>query len=240
MNKTFIISEIKRTAQENGGVSLGVKRFQKETGITKSDWLKHWTKWSDAQLEAGFQANKLLEGYDESFLLQKFIELILEIRKFPSSDELRHKHYSDKGFPSRNTFTSRFGKKHEIASKIVEYCEATDDFPEAKQICQPFCRSTKGPSDRQLIDPVEPFGFVYLMKSGKYYKLGHSRDVGKRRYDIGLKQPEKTTIAHKIQTDDPKGIEDYWKKRFEAKRKGGEWFDLDAIDVKAFKRRKFM
>ena len=78
------------------------------------------------------------------------------------------------------------------------------------------------------------------MKSGRFYKIGCSNNVGRRNYEIGIKLPEELAIVHKINTDDPTGIETYWHNRFRVKRKQGEWFDLSSSDVTAFKRRKFM
>jgi len=99
-------------------------------------------------------------------------------------------------------------------------------------------RATKAPENAE--DVAGEIGFVYLMKSGKFYKLGRSNAAGRREYELGIQLPEKLKTVHVIRTDDPAGIETYWHSRFEAKRKNGEWFDLDVSEVAAFKRRKFM
>lgn len=88
--------------------------------------------------------------------------------------------------------------------------------------------------------PSQDVGFVYLMKSGRFYKVGRSNSTGRREYELALQLPEKATTVHTIRTDDPIGIEEYWHKRFDSKRKNGEWFALEASDVAAFRRRKFM
>ena len=87
---------------------------------------------------------------------------------------------------------------------------------------------------------AQAIGFVYLLKVTKYFKIGRSSSFERRSREFAIQLPEKAETVHVIRTDDPVGIELYWHRRFESKRKNGEWFELSAPDVKAFKRRKFM
>ena len=242
VDKKHIMDEIDRTAKENNGVPLGMVKFERVTGIKKSDWYGiYWTKWSDAVKEAGYEPNKMTPAYDPNVLIEHIISLIRERGKFPTSPELRLKARKTKGFPSSSTLLNRLGKKIEKVEKILNYCKGKDEYQDVIEICKGVLASSKKKEKEVDSEEAEPqFGYVYLMRSGRYYKIGRSDSVEKRKYEIGIKLPEELKVIHKIKTDDPIGIEAYWHKRFEDKAKRGEWFNLSISDVKAFRRRKFM
>jgi len=148
---------------------------------------------------------------------------------------------SDDAFPWHNTF-ARYGTKQQFATKIMDYCSSRAGYEDIVALCAPFAAPPPAAKDDmgETAPEDESIGFVYLMKSGRYYKIGRSNAAGRREYELAIQMPEKLTTIHAICTDDPFGIEDYWHRRFAASRKNGEWFDLTSFEVKAFKRRKFM
>lgn len=237
MTKEHIMEEIKRTAKANEGLPLGRMRFFKETGIKESDWIgKFWIRWSDAVQEAGFEPNEKQGAFEEHTLLERLIELVRDIGHFPVAAELRMKAHKDHTFPNPKTFR-RFGRKAQMIARIRQYCEGRSGYEDVFALCPLVSnRETDSEPEKQ----VEQFGFVYLLKSGRYYKIGHSNAVGRRERELAILLPDPTNTVHSIKTDDPAGIEDYWHKRFAAKRKNGEWFELEPSDVKAFRRRTFM
>ena len=238
MDKSHIIAEIQRTAEANGERPLGLARFKEETGIARSDWYgKYWARWGDALVEAGYSPNKLQGAYDDSWVLDQLVKFIRELGHYPVSGELRLKARNDSDFPHHNVFR-RLGRKAELAAKVIEHCKEREGYEDIIEICRPLAQ-VKSRKARPSTDEFD-IGYVYLIKSGKHHKIGRTNAVGRREYELAIQLPEKATTVHVIKTDDPAGIEAYWHRRFADKRKGGEWFDLTASDIKAFKRRKFM
>jgi hypothetical protein len=237
VTKAYILQEIKRTAEENGGKPLGSKRFEAETGIKSLDWQHYWYPWSNALHEAGFLPNELNRAYDAKELLGRYAKLAVRLGHLPSSGELRFEARNVQGFPAHNTF-HRLGAKTEFVERLLKYCQSEGGYDEVVRMCQEYAPRRRISCDEPL-DCREDFGFVYLIKSGRFYKIGKAKDADYRVGAIRLQLPEKAKRIHVIRTDDPGGIEAYWHKRFETKRKNGEWFELDANDIAAFKRRKF-
>lgn len=239
MNKQHIINEIKRTAEANGDIPLGMDRFYAETGIRRPDWYgKYWARWGDALVEAGYSPNKLKGSYEDGWVIEKLVSLIKELKKFPSSGDIRMKTRQEKGFPCHTVF-NRVGKRAELIEKTIEYCSKIGGLEDVLEICQTAAIPVPQEADNSL-HSNSALGYVYLIKSGKFYKIGRTNAIGRREYELGIQLPDKATTVHIIKTDDPNGIEAYWHRRFQDRRKNGEWFELTTADVNAFKRRKFM
>jgi hypothetical protein len=240
MDRQYILEEIKRTSRENGGQVLGQAGFLKETGIKSSDWQKYWVRWGDVVREAGFEANRLQSAYDDETLIAQLISFMRELGHFPVKNELRLKTREDPRFPNDKTFARLGGGLgYQLAARVSSYCANRAGYEDVLNLCAKVSAPQNLGSESDITQD-ENFGFVYLMKSGRYYKIGRSNAVGRREYELGIQLPERVKVIHRIRTDDPVGIEGYWHKRFEAKRKNGEWFELDTSDVNVFTRRKFM
>jgi hypothetical protein len=242
MDKQYILDEIRRTATANGGVPLGRARFRHETGIRESDWSgRFWTRWADAVKEAGFEPNALQVAFPEEELLDHFVILIRELGHFPTNAELRLKASQDPTFPSHNVWPQRFGPKRRLVKRLLEFCSQGSELADVRSICIAIAAEAEKDSEKPNLDQGGLiFSFVYLLKSGRYYKIGRSNAVGRRERELAIQLPEKAETLHVIRTDDPVGIEAYWHNRFASKRKNGEWFALDPADISMFKRRKFM
>jgi hypothetical protein len=233
-DRDTILSAVRQLAAENGGVPLGRQRFEERTGIYEARWLgRYWTSWSALVREAGFEPNSMNVALDDDYALGHFASLVRELGSWPTRAQRKFKRTSDPTFPSAGAF-DRFGRKIDLARRVLDYCESRGDLSDVADICRGLLPDEE---EEQSGETVRN-GFVYLMKSGPHYKIGLSNDVGRRVYELGILLPQPLRLVHSFETDDPRGIEAYWHERFKGKRLNGEWFKLSKADVAAFRRRK--
>ena len=231
MDKQNILHLMKFTAAANGGKPLGRLRFEAEAGIKEYHWSKHWPRYNELVLEAGLLPNSKTTAYGDVDLVELLAVQTRKLGRFPTRNEIRTIG------PSEKTFRTHFGSKQGMLAAVREYCQSRAGYEDVMSLCQ----TTVEPETDQLADKAEQFdGFVYMMKSGRYFKIGKTNHVGGRERDLKIHLPDPIKTIHSITTDDPDGIEAYWHRRFADKRKNGEWFELSAQDVAAFRRRRFM
>lgn len=129
------------------------------------------------------------------------------------------------------------GSKPEQLAQVLVYCRSRQGYDDVIAICERAV--TTSPEDSQDgTASSEGDGIVYLLKSGRRYKIGFTKDLDQRISQLAHQTSEPINKVHSIRTDDPSGIEAYWKRRFADKCVHNEWFTLTAKDVAAFKRRK--
>jgi len=131
---------------------------------------------------------------------------------------------------------ARFGGKDRLAEEVAEFCRSRLGYDDVIALCESYVRSKRASPSSGRTEKAT-FGFVYLMKSGRHYKIGRTNAMGRREREL-IKIPVPPRTIHFIETDDPAGVESYWHRRFAEKRVEGEWLELSIEDVKAFKRWK--
>jgi hypothetical protein len=238
MDKEHIIREIRRTANANGGIALGWRRFEAVTGIRYYDWYgQYWTRWSEAVREAGIEPNRMSEAFDEAYLVGQLALLTRRLGRVPTGGDLRLATKHDPEFPSEKVFR-RLGSKAQRAARILAHCAANPEDADVAALWRQV--PTAGPvaAVTEVENTPNPVGYVYLLKHGtrREYKIGRTNNPLRREGELGIQLPEKCQPVHYIKTDDPEGVEAYWHRRFAHKRKEGEWFALAPQEVRAFKR----
>jgi hypothetical protein len=140
--------------------------------------------------------------------------------------------------PAYKTFQSNFGNKDNIVWELRRWIIETDPSSGLLDKLPLGAEKVVLPERISNTSDVKE-GYVYLLKSGKHYKIGRSDELEKRIKQISIALPESVELEHAIKTDDPPGIEAYWHRRFAGSRANGEWFSLSPAEVRAFKKRRY-
>ncbi|MFG1362122.1 GIY-YIG nuclease family protein [Xanthobacter versatilis] len=236
--RQFILSEISRLAAQSGGVAPGQKLFARETGIAEHQWRgRYWSRWGDALGEAGFGPNSWVGKHDTGHLLSGVIEACRHLGKLPTDAELQIYRVGRSSAPSPQTLRRHFGGRAGLIAALSGHVAGDANYADIEAMLP----DVPPPEPLTASSPTAPSrdGFVYLIRSGDFFKIGRSDDIERRVKEIRVALPDKAELVHTIRTDDPSGIESYWHQRFKDRRANGEWFKLSAADVSAFKKRKF-
>ena len=244
-DKQFILSEIRRTAVLNGGQPVGARRFQTETGIAQHEWRgSHWARWGDALSEAGFAPLEWITGSSVEQILEVMGKIVRQYGRYPTVSEILIEKKNDETVPAPNALRRKLGPKAEAIERLRDYCSSRAEYADVSALLAKEVTGSLPATNHESnigMSKSKPTGCVYLVRSGKLYKIGYSENHWRRKSELHKQTSEGITEVHTISAiDDAPGIERYWHERFKDKRKHGEWFDLSPEEISAFKKRKFM
>lgn len=229
-----IIVEIKKLAASKGKPP-GQAAFFTETGIAEHLWRgKIWARWGDALTAAGFLPNSWTEGSDPEVVLFGLAQAVRHYGRWPTTSELALLRNADFSIPHEKVVRRLFGTPVTQISALIDLALKRPELTDILSMLPE--RSIHRP---EAASPTFKEGWVYLLKSGHFYKIGRSDEIERRVKEIKTALPDKADLIHAIRTDDPSGIEAYWHQRFQGLRANGEWFRLTVKDVAAFRKRKF-
>ncbi len=238
LSKLKVIARIKELAAANGG-TIGLDRFLRDMDIPgqrlrQQPWFNGWNALLQ---EIGVQTSDFgNERTPDDDVISSVAELIRKTGYWPTEDSYARERKRDSEFPSLKVIR-RVKKSGKLLAGLRAYLPENPDYGVVRSL------ALAQPSDsmpEEGASSAEVAGYVYMLRYGRQYKIGFTNSPVRRFREVSVELPDETVQVHAISTDDPKGIEAYWHRRFASKRiRDTEWFTLDAADVRAFKRRKY-
>ena len=122
---------------------------------------------------SGFRPNQLQRAYGEEVLIEKFIELIKELKRYPTRGDARLKSHNDPGFPDSKTFERR-GSKTQFATKIADYCRSHEGLEAVFEICEAEIIKNQLPQKRTTIGALLSLGLSIFLRPVVFIRLGEA------------------------------------------------------------------
>jgi hypothetical protein len=192
--------------------------------------------WNELKREAGLSTRGFsTDKFPDEAVIVVLARLVARDKKWPTDLGLQRERKRDPSVPHIEVFR-RVLAARDFIPRLVAYCDGRPEFHAVSAIAlaQPIS------APEEVLEGGRVNGYVYMMRSGRRYKIGKTSSPARRHREVRLDLPDPTSLVHTIETDDPGGIEAYWHARFASKRvRDTEFFELDARDVAAFKRRRY-
>ena len=236
-----IIADIRSLAAEIGRPP-GSRIFEAETGLSAHHWRGvYWARWSEALAEAGFEPNLRQAKADPEVMLEQLAIATRRHGRFPTADELNLYRRAAPA-PSRFTLSRHFGRRAVLVVHLRRWAAARPGYADVVAVLPPDPapaarngRPGPGPQGAPCA-PGEAGGFVRLFRCDGRHHLSRIGDADGRHRSPQPFLPSRAVLKHAIRTDDPVGVEAYWRRRFTYRRLASDWFALTPADVAAFKR----
>lgn len=236
MQKETIIKAYRDMVEIHDGKPIGEHVFRQKSRISSGYWQgRYWRCWSEFQAELGFKPNRPNTRIPDEVLLRRYAELALELKKLPTHIDMTMRHKADRSFPTGETFW-HLGRREERLTRLAAFCEGKAEFAFVLELLRRHRERAELVRHRPSRNVQ---GIVYLARQGCDYKIGRIHASGRRHGVESVLLARRPETVHAISTDDPEGIEFYWRRRFRLRRQSRNSFRLSDDDLAAFKNRRF-
>jgi hypothetical protein len=123
IEREFLLEEIRKVVNTASGNRLTRKQFFEASGLKTSDLFRHFPRWSDALIAAGFTFDAYNAKISPDDLLSDWASLVREFRRIPTRNE-----YKLQGSYSPGVFERNFGPWSLIPSKFREFADENPEW----------------------------------------------------------------------------------------------------------------